>query len=143
MNSTRFPDLRAMTDGAHAVGLTVGWYGSNSHCGEHQDVPSWGPNGVKHYEGDVQAIVDFGFDGIKLDNCGEEHNMTLFVELMNSTGRKIMVEECHWGAGPPGTWGDGGALNLGPNKVPKSKWYVCWRCCCSAWRCCCSAWCCR
>jgi hypothetical protein len=24
--------------------------------------------------------------------------------------------------GAPGSWGDGGALNHGPNKVPKEKW---------------------
>jgi hypothetical protein len=24
--------------------------------------------------------------------------------------------------GAPGSWGDGGALNRGPNKVPKEKW---------------------
>ena len=45
--------------------------------------------------------------------CDRYHNMSLFAELMNKTGRAILVEECHWGAGGPGTWGDGGALNKG------------------------------
>ena len=88
MNKTTFPDLRGMTDHAHSVGLKVGWYGSNCHCQEQMSVPSWGANvshgqsdGVNHYVGDVQAIVDFGFTAIKLDNCGEFHNMTLFAEL--------------------------------------------------------------
>jgi alpha-galactosidase len=57
-----------------------------------------------------------------LDNCGEFLNMTVFAELMNATGRPILVEECHWGGGAPGTWGDGGKLNSGPNKVSPAKW---------------------
>jgi len=47
----------------------------------------------------VQAIADFGFDGIKLDNCGVFLNMSYFAELLNATGRPILVEECHWGGG--------------------------------------------
>lgn len=38
------------------------------------EVESWGPavsphrsDGIHHYEGEVQATIDFGFDGIKLD----------------------------------------------------------------------------
>ena len=67
-------------------------------------VPAWGanvshgqPDGINHYKGDVQAIVDYGFDGIKLDNCGVYHNMSLFAELINNTGRRVLIEECHWG----------------------------------------------
>ena len=93
-------------------------------------MPSWGPpatagktDGVRHYQGDVQATVDFGFDGIKLDGCGEFRNLTYFAELMNATGRQILVEDCHWGGDGPGDWGDGGQLNRGPNQVPPEK---CW-----------------
>jgi hypothetical protein len=32
------------------------------------------------------------------------------------------VEDCHWGGDGPGSWGDGGSLNQGGNKVPASKW---------------------
>ena len=28
-------------------------------------------DGIHHYEGQIQATIDFGFDGIKLDGCGE------------------------------------------------------------------------
>ena len=56
----------------------MGWYGNNCGCSEHQSVRSWGPppggtgtDGVHHYQGDIQATIDFGFDGIKLDGCGE------------------------------------------------------------------------
>ena len=90
--------------GRHSIGLRMGWYGNNCGCNEHQAVPSWGPapggnghDGVHHYQGDIQATVDFGFDGIKLDGCGEFRNLTYFAELMNRTGRQILVEDCHWG----------------------------------------------
>ena len=127
VNTTLFPDFKAMNDHAHAVGLSTGWYGNNCHCGEGEvNVTAWGASpggkgktdGIKHYQGDVRAIIDFGFDGIKLDNCGQFLNMSLFAELMNATGRPILVEECHWGGGAPSTWGHGGQLNRRPNEVP-------------------------
>lgn len=83
VNASRFPSLKAMTDHAHALGLKAGWYGNNCGCEEHQRVPSWGApastaagetdesltDGIEHYRGDVQAIVDFGFDGIVRLRC--------------------------------------------------------------------------
>ena len=45
-------------------------YGNNCGCKERRAyVPSWGPGNINHYKGDVQATIDFGFDGIKLDGC--------------------------------------------------------------------------
>ena len=77
---------------------------NNCGCNEHQNVASWGApvshgktDGIHHYEGEIQATIDFGFDGIKLDGCGEFRNLTVFAELMNKTGRPILVEDCHWG----------------------------------------------
>ena len=93
----------------------MGWYGNNCGCNEHQNVASWGPpatkgqhDGIRHYQGDIQATIDFGFDGIKLDGCGEFKNLSYFAELMNATGKPILVEDCHWGGDGPGDWGDGG-----------------------------------
>jgi hypothetical protein len=54
---------------------------------------------------------------------GEFRNLTYFAELMNATGKPILVEDCHWGGDGPGDWGDGGHLNAGPNQVPQEKWY--------------------
>ena len=100
-------------------------------------MPSWGPpqttgrlafgkgpltDGLHHYQSEIQATIDFGFDGIKLDGCGEFLNLTVFAELMNRTGKPILVENCHWGKDGPGDWGDGAGLNQGPNKVPEEKW---------------------
>ena len=41
---------------------------------------------------------------------------------MNATGKPILIEDCHWGKDGPGSWGDGGKLNQGPNEVPPEKW---------------------
>lgn len=131
MDKSKFPDMKAMTDHAHKLGLRMGWYGNNCICNEHQHVPSWGPSpgggsnqfdGVKHYQGDVKATVDFGFDGIKLDGCGGFRNLSYYAELFNATGRKVLIEDCHWGGDGPGDWGDGGDLNRGPNAVPAQSW---------------------
>ena len=83
IDTIKFPSMKAMTDHAHAIGLRMGWYGNNCGCNEHQNVASWGPpatagqtDGIKHYQGDIQATIDFGFDGLKLDDCGEFKNLT-------------------------------------------------------------------
>jgi hypothetical protein len=92
-------------------------------------------DGLYHYESEVQATIDFGFDGakakqstsidafhktchmetgwicfscrhagIKLDGCGEFLNLTVFANLMNKTGKPILIENCHWGHDGPGDW---------------------------------------
>ena len=47
--------------------------------------------------GDVRSLHDFGFDGVKIDSCGVQRNMTLYAELFNRTGRPILIENCHQG----------------------------------------------
>jgi hypothetical protein len=34
-------------------------------------------------------------DGVKIDSCGAQKNMTLYAELFNATGRPIIIENCH------------------------------------------------
>ena len=53
-------------------------------------------DGVNHYIGDVQATIDFGFDGIKLDGCGEFRNLSFFAEEFNKTGVPVMMENCEF-----------------------------------------------
>ena len=33
--------------------------------------------------------------GCKIDNCGSSHNVTLYAELFNKTGKAIRIEDCH------------------------------------------------
>jgi hypothetical protein len=43
----------------------VRWYGNNCICADHCISDAC-------YENDVKAIVDYGFDSVKLDGCGKQ-----------------------------------------------------------------------
>ena len=85
---------------------------NNCICNEHEFT-----NPVmisKIYKSSVKAIVDLGFDGMKLDGCSEFHNTSLWSGLMNASGRPVLVENCHntnqpktindWGGQCPFNW---------------------------------------
>lgn len=91
VDTSLFPDMKAMTNKAKSLGILPGWYGNNCHC---RDMVC---NEMKCFEGDVQATLDYGFESIKLDGCGVEKNVTMFAELFNRSGKAIMIENCHNG----------------------------------------------
>ena len=43
------------------------------------------------------------FDGVKLDRCGKQLNVTLYAGLMKATGKNFTIENCHW-ARPNASW---------------------------------------
>ncbi|KAJ9455809.1 Alpha-galactosidase 3 [Diplonema papillatum] len=107
VNKTTFPDMLGMTQYGHSLGLKVGWYMNNCICSEKQFVNDTAYR-MLHMEQSVKAIAAYEFDGVKLDNCGEWTNLTWWAELLNATGRPVMIENCHWGDTVPGqTGGDG------------------------------------
>ena len=107
------------------LNLTVGWYFNNCICRETLVSEAM-------YQSDVAALLLFGFDGVKLDNCGQQkdrsnlgkegegiHGMILsalglgcpqqdldkWASIINRSGRAIMIENCHWGdTVPNATW---------------------------------------
>lgn len=85
-----FPDFKKMTDYAHDLGLTAGWYGNNCICEDHCVSDAC-------YENDVKALIDYGFDSVKLDGCGKELNLQKWSDLINATGKSVLIENCHWG----------------------------------------------
>lgn len=93
VNTSRFPDLAAMTQHAHSLGLKAGWYGNNCICSEKKNETQ------EHYAGDVAAFRQYSFDSIKLDGCGQQNDMDLWSSLINSTGGPMVIENCH-GYGP-------------------------------------------
>jgi len=104
VNYDVFPDFKAMTDYAHSLGLTSGWYGNNCICDDHCGsgrIHSEKDEYTKCYEADVSALFDYGFDGIKLDNCGRQRDLQLWSDLINATGKAMMIENCHWGLTVP------------------------------------------
>ena len=90
VNKTRFPDMKAMTDEIHALNLTAGFYGNNCFCHENRANQSL-------FIGDASALVAFGFDASKFDGCGQQHNMTLWAELLKNTekGAGMVLENCN------------------------------------------------
>lgn len=95
INKELFPDLKKMTDFIHSLGLKAGWYHNNCICKE-LDGKMW--KGDSHYQGDVNATVEFNFDSVKLDGCGPVLDLDLFYKLFSAKVKgKMMIENCHWG----------------------------------------------
>jgi len=94
VNLTTFPDMGAMVAHGHSLGLHIGWYINNCICGE-QQFRNDHQMQDKIFRGTVRALVDYGFDGVKIDSCSEFHNMTRWAEIMQESGRPILTENCH------------------------------------------------
>jgi len=91
INKQRFPDMKQMNDYAHGKKVKTGWYLNNCICNERRLEPNWPPQ----MNGDVDAIVSYGYDGVKIDGCGPSHNLLLWAQLINKTGLPSMIENCH------------------------------------------------
>ena len=134
VDMVRFPDMKAMVSKAHGIGLRAGWYmgnyqcsGANSQCtnGGKRGNMSLGANCSewdmdKLVQGSVKAMVEYGFDSVKLDSgFSVGHNLSLWAQYANESGRPIMFENCHQGAIAPGLDGaDNGNCTGLPGKVP-------------------------
>lgn len=98
VNTARFPNMKAMTDYAHSLNLTAGWYGNNCICKDHCSSNAC-------YAGDVNALINYGFDAVKLDGCGMEVDLDEYASLMQAAGKAFVIENCHWGLTVPNaTW---------------------------------------
>ena len=101
----RFPDMKSMVDKAHRMGLRAGWYFGNYQCRDAVGGKKW--NMTKLAEGSVRAIVEYGFDSVKLDSgFPVASNLTLWADLLNASGRPVMIENCHQGGDAPGIASD-------------------------------------
>lgn len=98
VNYQRFPDFKKMTDYAHNLKLTSGWYGNNCICSDHCKNATDCEAQIKN---DVAAMTEYNFDAWKLDGCGGETNLVLFNKYIKEAGKPIMVENCHWGRVKP------------------------------------------
>ena len=76
---------------------------------------------VKLVAGSVKAIADYGFDSVKLDSgFPVGSNLTLWAELLNKTGRPVMVENCHQGGDGPGSVRDAAQIH-GKSNPPATE----------------------
>ena len=96
VNTSSFPDMRGLVDALHAQGLLVGWYGANCACRDHCGADAC-------YAGDVAALVEFGFDAIKIDGCGNEgQNHTPWFTMLNASAKSAdLIIEVNGGAVEP------------------------------------------
>jgi len=95
VNLELFPNLKEMTDFAHDLGLTAGFYGNNCICAETTT------SDELYYQGDVDVFKELGFDGWKLDGCGAQTDLVLWDKLISAADLSIVVENCHWGTKEP------------------------------------------
>ena len=82
VNTAKFPSMRGLVDYGHKQGVEMGFYLNG--CGPNERVAH-----RINYEGDVNFTIGLGFDGVKIDSCGAQKNMTLYYELFNQTGTAI------------------------------------------------------
>jgi alpha-galactosidase len=107
INEVLFPNLTSMVNLAHDLNLTAGWYHNNCICRDH----------CQHdfcevqIRQDAKATAAYGFDGVKLDGCGGQMNLSqwrYYLQLYSPHQKTIVIENCHWGQGPPPTRDVGG-----------------------------------
>ena len=101
----RFPSMPGLVKYGHSKGAKMGFYLNGCGCNEKRPLHI-------NYEGDVRASIDWGFDGVKIDSCGAQKNMSLYYELFNESSRSMAIENCHQGqnitdGGDPGQMGPG------------------------------------
>ena len=46
-----------------------------------------------NYAGDIHSLHSFGFDAVKIDDCGDQRNLTLYAELMKQSGGNYTIEK--------------------------------------------------
>ena len=97
VDTDRFPDLGAMVAKAHALNLTAGFYSNNCRCADHC-------TDTLCFAADVNAILGWNFDSLKLDGCGKQENVQLWYDLFNwsitssgNTRKPMVIENCHNG----------------------------------------------
>ncbi len=112
LTNARFPDMKALTDHIHNLGLKVGVYISP------------GPSTCQRYEGswlhelhDAQSFADWGFDYLKYDWCGygeivrrptleQMKEPYIFMRgCLDRINRDIVYSLCQYGMGEVWKWG--------------------------------------
>jgi alpha-galactosidase len=102
VNTTLFPNLADLVSYGHGKSVKMGWYINNCICHEskgHIGGPT-GPHGAwvnLTYKGDVDQIAEAGFDGVKVDNCGLHSDIERYADMLNQTGKHVLIEECAQG----------------------------------------------
>ncbi|MFE9063171.1 ricin-type beta-trefoil lectin domain protein [Streptomyces violaceusniger] len=126
VDSQQWPGgMKAIADYIHSKGLKAGIYtdaGKNG-CGYFYPTPPGTPpapgsGSEGHYEQDLRAFQEWGFDYVKVDWCGgqdegldQEATYRSLSEANKAatavTGRRLVLSLCEWGSGRPWNWAPG------------------------------------
>jgi alpha-galactosidase len=111
VNKSIFPDLKDLVTYGHARKVKMGWYNNNCHCMDEGKLRSETVFGEEAYKKDIEMLIDAGFDGVKIDNCGDEDGSGFAgrVKYLKESGHVLMVENANQGdkrhQGPGGPHG--------------------------------------
>jgi hypothetical protein len=72
VNVSKFPSLKGLVDYGHSKSMKMGWYDNNCICMDEYTLQSNAAWAEMCYAGDMAQVVAAGFDGIKIDNCGDD-----------------------------------------------------------------------
>jgi alpha-galactosidase len=111
--NARFPDMKALTNYIHSLGLKAGIYTSPGPltCGGHTGA-------YEHEEQDVQQFVAWGFDFLKYDWCSYggivrnpdraalEKPYRKMGEILRRQPRDLIYNLCQYGMGDVWEWGN-------------------------------------
>lgn len=112
MPNRRFPDMKALTDYIHGLGLKAGIYTSPGPltCGGHVGA-------YQHEEDDAQQFVAWGFDFLKYDWCSYgqlvakpdrallEKPYSKMGAILGRQPRDVVLNLCQYGMGSVWEWG--------------------------------------
>mmetsp|Transcript_17470 Transcript_17470/g.37878 ORF Transcript_17470/g.37878 Transcript_17470/m.37878 type:complete len:447 (+) Transcript_17470:3-1343(+) len=105
VNNTRFRDLKALVDYGHEAGLLMDFYQINCMCMDTYILNVNRTWARQAWKGNVIQLRDAGFDGVKIDNCGDDDGQgyAIMMDEIKKTGKPILVENCNQahGKGPP------------------------------------------
>lgn len=105
VDESKFPNLKAMVEYGHANGVLMGWYDDNCICMDSYKLRANASWGERAYAGDVKQILEAGFDGVKIDNCGDDDGAGFASRMLhlNVSGRAVLLENSNQaqGLGPP------------------------------------------
>lgn len=104
-SNKKFPDMQALADYVHSLGLKLGIY---TDCGAKTCAGYEGSKG--HEEQDMMTYAKWGIDYVKIDWCNTqgmdpEKSYAVFGRALQKCPRDIVFSICDWGVKEPWTWG--------------------------------------
>lgn len=111
-SNEKFPDMKALADYVHSLGLKIGLY---TDCGPKTCAGYEGSEG--HEEQDILTYAKWGYDYVKIDWCyceGKDPRVAYkkFGDAIKKAPRDIVFSICNWGRENPWEWGESVGGNL-------------------------------